>query len=193
MRALSPDLPVPAPVKTQLGHLATIGPPTSAPRRLEYGRRPHVTTAAATPCTPLTFILPSCPARHIVIITLPPAPPPQLYHYPNFHASRDGPRFTDELVHNLIRPTAWEAVMRIRCSKGLRISSFHGHFFNRSTDLLALPTCDPDKAFAVQISHEEAVVPTTVAYVQCALLYTNSNGERRIRCGAPGRGGWGLG
>ena len=29
--------------------------------------------------------------------------------------------------------------MRIRCSKGLRISSFHGHFFIRSTDLLALP------------------------------------------------------
>ena len=29
--------------------------------------------------------------------------------------------------------------MRIRCSKGLRISHFHGHFFIRSTDLLALP------------------------------------------------------
>ena len=29
--------------------------------------------------------------------------------------------------------------MRIRCSKGLRISAFHGHFFIRSSDLLALP------------------------------------------------------
>ena len=36
-------------------------------------------------------------------------------------------------------PAAWEGVMRIRCSKGLRISHFHGHFFIRSTDLLALP------------------------------------------------------
>ena len=40
--------------------------------------------------------------------------------------------------------------MRIRCSKGLRVSGFHGHFFIRSTDLLALPqvvsstlTCRP--------------------------------------------------
>jgi protein transport protein SEC24 len=33
----------------------------------------------------------------------------------------------------------------------------------------------------VQIAHEEAVVPGPVAYVQCALLYTSSNGERRIR------------
>lgn len=75
--------------------------------------------------------------------------------------------------------------MRIRCSKGLRISGFHGHFFIRSTDLLALPQVDPDKAFAVQIAHEENVVTAPVAYVQCALLYTSSNGERRIRWGQP--------
>ena len=35
--------------------------------------------------------------------------------------------------------------MRIRCSKGLRINAFYGHFFIRSTDLLALPACDTDK------------------------------------------------
>jgi hypothetical protein len=46
---------------------------------------------------------------------------------------------------NLSRETAWEAVMRIRCSKGLRIAAFFGHFFIRSTDLLALPACDVDK------------------------------------------------
>ena len=33
--------------------------------------------------------------------------------------------------------------MRIRCSKGIRINSFHGHFFIRSTDLLALPQVRP--------------------------------------------------
>ncbi|GLC34598.1 hypothetical protein PLESTB_001244000 [Pleodorina starrii] len=105
----------------------------------------------------------------------------ELYHYPGFMSQRDGPKLHSEVVHNLTRPTAWEAVMRVRCSKGLRISAFHGHFFNRSTDLLALPTCDPDKAFSMEIAHEEGVVQPGMAYVQCALLYTNSNGERRIR------------
>ena len=33
----------------------------------------------------------------------------------------------------------WEGVMRVRCSKGLSISQFHGHFFVRSIDLLSLP------------------------------------------------------
>lgn len=35
--------------------------------------------------------------------------------------------------------TGWEAVMRVRCSRGLRVSSFHGPMFVRSIDLLALP------------------------------------------------------
>jgi len=55
----------------------------------------------------------------------------QVYYYPAFHAGRDGPKLSAELHRNLTRPTAWEAVMRIRCSRGLKISSFHGHFFNR--------------------------------------------------------------
>jgi len=44
------------------------------------------------------------------------------------------------------------------------------------------PQVDPDKAFAVSISHDETVVQGPVAYMQCALLYTSSSGERRIRC-----------
>ena len=111
----------------------------------------------------------------------------QLYYYPGFHApdparpSRDARRLAAELRRNLTRPTGWEAVMRIRCSRGLRISAFHGHFFVRSTDLLALPQVDPDKAFAVQVAHEDAVVQGGAAFIQCALLYTASGGERRIR------------
>jgi protein transport protein SEC24 len=105
----------------------------------------------------------------------------QLYYYPGFASARDSARVAADVRHNLTRPTGWEAVMRIRCSKGLRISAFHGHFFVRSTDLLALPQVDPDKAFAVQIAHEEGVVQGPAAYIQCALLYTASCGERRIR------------
>ncbi|EFN54134.1 hypothetical protein CHLNCDRAFT_135519 [Chlorella variabilis] len=105
----------------------------------------------------------------------------QLYYYPGFAAERDGPKLQAELSRNLARETAWEAVMRIRCSKGLRISAFFGHFFIRSTDLLALPACDVDKSFSVEIAHEETLVTGQVAYLQAALLYTNSCGERRIR------------
>lgn len=93
----------------------------------------------------------------------------QVYYFPSFGAQRDGVKLKADLTHNLLRETGWEAVMRIRCSRGLRISSFHGHFFIRSTDLLALPVVDGDKAYAVQIAHEENVMPTQHAYVQVSV------------------------
>ena len=37
------------------------------------------------------------------------------------------------------------------------------------------------QTFAVEIVHDETLVTGQVAYLQAALLYTNSTGERRIR------------
>lgn len=41
----------------------------------------------------------------------------------------------------------------------------------RSTDLLALPAVDCDKAFAMQLSLEETLLTTSTVYFQVALLY----------------------
>lgn len=71
--------------------------------------------------------------------------------------------------------------MRIRCTKGLSIHTFHGNFFVRSTDLLSLANVNPDAGFAVQMSIEESLTDTSLACFQTALLYTSSKGERRIR------------
>ncbi|MBA0833154.1 hypothetical protein Goarm_017490 [Gossypium armourianum] len=105
----------------------------------------------------------------------------QVYYYPNFQSSIHGEKLRHELVRDLTRETAWEAVMRIRCGKGIRCTSYHGNFMLRSTDLLALPTVDCDKAYAVQLSLEETLLTTQTVYLQAVLLYTASCGERRIR------------
>lgn len=41
----------------------------------------------------------------------------------------------------------------------------------RSTDLLALPAVDCDKAFAMQLSLEETLLTSQTVYFQVALLY----------------------
>ncbi|XP_047095080.1 protein transport protein Sec24-like At3g07100 [Lolium rigidum] len=105
----------------------------------------------------------------------------QVYHYPAFHATTHGDKLNHELSRNLTRETAWESVMRVRCGKGVRFTTYHGHFMLRTTDLLALPAVDPDKAFAMQLSLEESLMTTQTVYFQVALLYTSSSGERRIR------------
>ena len=105
----------------------------------------------------------------------------QFYFYPAFFARKDGMKLRAEVTRNLTRETGWEAVMRVRMGKGLKCTNFHGHFMIRSNDLMALPTVDPDKAMHVDIGYEEQMVPHQVTYLQCALLYTTSYGERRIR------------
>ena len=104
-----------------------------------------------------------------------------VYHYPSFSDAVEGEKLSRDLQHNLTREQGWEAVMRVRASRGLRISSFLGHFFIRGTDLLALPNVDEDKAFAVEIAHEENAQNVSNCCLQAALLYTTSDGERRIR------------
>ncbi|KAI3693498.1 hypothetical protein L1987_76441 [Smallanthus sonchifolius] len=105
----------------------------------------------------------------------------QVYYYPSFHDAIHKDKLKHELARDLTRETAWEAVMRIRCGKGVRFTSYHGNFMLRSTDLLALPAVDCDKAYAMQFALEETLLTTQIVYFQVALLHTSSSGERRIR------------
>ncbi|CAL8265867.1 unnamed protein product [Merluccius merluccius] len=107
-----------------------------------------------------------------------------VYYYPSYHHQHNPSqveRFQKDLKRYLTRKIGFEAVMRIRCTKGLSIHTFHGNFFVRSTDLLSLPNVNPDAGFAVQMSIEENLVDMQVVSFQAALLYTSSKGERRIR------------
>lgn len=81
----------------------------------------------------------------------------------------------------LTRKVGFEAVMRVRCTRGLAIHTFHGNFFVRSTDLLSLPNVNPDAGFGMQITYEESLAECKSVCFQAALLYTSSKAERRIR------------
>ncbi|XP_036974675.1 protein transport protein Sec24A isoform X2 [Acanthopagrus latus] len=107
-----------------------------------------------------------------------------IYYYPSYHHQHNPAQvecFQKDLKRYLTRKIGFEAVMRIRCTKGLSIHTFHGNFFVRSTDLLSLPNVNPDAGFAVQMSIEDNLDDMQVVSFQAALLYTSSKGERRIR------------
>ncbi|XP_062839070.1 protein transport protein Sec24B isoform X2 [Anolis carolinensis] len=107
-----------------------------------------------------------------------------IYYYPSFHHIHNpvqAEKLQKDLKRYLTRKIGFEAVMRIRCTKGLSIHTFHGNFFVRSTDLLSLANVNPDAGFAVQMSIEESLADTSLVCFQTALLYTSSKGERRIR------------
>lgn len=107
-----------------------------------------------------------------------------VYHYPGFHhqlGKLQVEKFGNDLKRYLTRKIGLEAVMRIRCTRGLTIHTFHGNFFVRSTDLLSLPNVSPDAGFGMQIAIDENLTDTNTVCFQAAVLYTATNGERRIR------------
>ena len=106
----------------------------------------------------------------------------ELYYYPGFHASTHQERFGNDLVRDLTRATGFESVMRVRCSKGVKISAFHGNLTMRAKDLLAIPCVHADSTYTVELQHDSAApIKGDTVYIQCALLYTTSGGDRRIR------------
>ncbi|KAF8251896.1 COPII component protein [Wilcoxina mikolae CBS 423.85] len=106
----------------------------------------------------------------------------QTWHYPGWNATRseDAIKFAREFSDHLSAEIALEAVMRVRATTGLRMQTFYGNFFNRSSDLCAFPAFPRDQGYVVEVAIDETLGSKFVC-MQTAVLHTTCNGERRIR------------
>ncbi|OUS46498.1 protein transport protein Sec24-like CEF [Ostreococcus tauri] len=104
-----------------------------------------------------------------------------LYRYPGFNVQQDFAQLHNDLRWNFIRPQGLEAVMRVRASTGLGVQDYSGFFAKRTVADIDLAAIDSDKTIAVTLRYEDKLVDGRDAYVQCALLYTTTTRERRIR------------
>ncbi|RMD41305.1 hypothetical protein DV735_g3837, partial [Chaetothyriales sp. CBS 134920] len=106
----------------------------------------------------------------------------QTFFYPGWNAARedDAFKFAHEFSDYLSTEIGLEAVLRVRATTGLRMSTFYGNFFNRSSDLCAFPAFPRDQAYVVEVAIDETITKSVVC-MQTAVLHTTCNGERRIR------------
>jgi protein transport protein SEC24 len=58
------------------------------------------------------------------------------------------------------------------------MASFHGNFFVRSTDLLAMPAVPQDQSYAIEIQIEESITAPFVVF-QTAVLHTTCYGQSK--------------
>lgn len=105
----------------------------------------------------------------------------EIYKYTYFQADIDGPRVISDLIKNISRPIAFDAVMRVRTSAGIRPTDFCGHFFMSNTTDMDLASITSEKAIGIEIKHDDKLPPEENVYIQVALLYTSCSGQRRIR------------
>lgn len=106
----------------------------------------------------------------------------QTFYYPHFDQKHPdlARKFAHELHAVLTSPISFEAVLRMRATRGIRPTSFHGNFFVRSSDLLALPSVPSDQSYMIECEIDEPL-HTHVAVLQSVVLHSTADGERRIR------------
>lgn len=105
----------------------------------------------------------------------------EVYKYTYFQADTDGKRLIEDIIKNVSRPIAFDSVMRVRSSAGIRATDFYGHYFMSNTTDVELASVDSSKSIAVEIKHDDKLSPEENVYLQVALLYTSCGGQRRLR------------
>lgn len=91
------------------------------------------------------------------------------------------------LLQRLVdRDCGYEAVLKVRCSAGLRVDKSFGNFYRSpqargAVDEMEFSVIDQDRSVSVTLAHDEPLAEGTDAYIQAALLYTRSDGIRCVR------------
>ncbi|KAG9313371.1 hypothetical protein JVU11DRAFT_5688 [Chiua virens] len=104
-----------------------------------------------------------------------------LFFHPRYNPARDQIVLASQLQRLVMRTAGYSCVMRLRCSHGLRVSKYYGNFQERSPTDLAFGVLDSDKAVSALIEHSRTLDELQYAYLQCAVLYTSVDGQRRVR------------
>ncbi|KAJ2702413.1 COPII coat Sec23p-Sfb3p heterodimer component [Coemansia sp. IMI 209128] len=105
----------------------------------------------------------------------------ELYSYPAFEGGRDGRRLMADVRADVQRAYGGSAVLRIRTSDGLRVDEHYGNLYMRNHVDVELAGVTSDSAIGALLQYDGKLDEKQDAYFQAALLYTTSDGQRRIR------------
>lgn len=105
-----------------------------------------------------------------------------IFKYSYFQADLDGERFIEDLKMTVLRSQAFDAILRVRTSTGIRPVDFYGNFYMANTTDVEMASIDSDSCVSLEIKHDDKLSESEGAYVQVAVLYTSVSGQRRLRC-----------
>lgn len=104
-----------------------------------------------------------------------------VHRMPLFKGANDGEKLVAEIKYCVQRVFGTDAMMRLRCSTGLRPTDFFGNFVMNNTQDVEMAGVDADTCVTIRIKHDDKLADNSDAHFQVALLYTTASGQRRIR------------
>ncbi|GFS08347.1 transport protein Sec24C [Elysia marginata] len=105
-----------------------------------------------------------------------------IFKYSYFQADLDGERFIEDLKMTVLRSQAFDAILRVRTSTGIRPVDFYGNFYMANTTDVEMASIDADSCVSLEIKHDDKLSESEGAFIQVAVLYTSISGQRRLRC-----------
>ena len=142
------------------------------------------TTAIECAKKQISFDLLMFPTNYCELITL-----GQLCHltngiqsvYFNYSPQNDALRLEVSLERSLLQLAGFGAILRMRCSPGVKIKSYSGHYLNQDPQDMDLAAVHSGSNFFVEFQHEGKIDHKGYTYFQSAMLFTTREGKRRVR------------
>jgi protein transport protein SEC24 len=113
--------------------------------------------------------------------SLPRATNGTIFMYPGFRSDLHGTKLHSELAGTLSAVHAYDGLLRVRVSGALTVDKYLGNIHMLNATDVSLPALDARTTVAAIIGHNEKQDESRESVIQCALLYTNAQGQRMIR------------
>lgn len=104
----------------------------------------------------------------------------QIYKYDFFMADTHGQRLCEDLKYAVEATAAFDAVMKVRTSTGIKPVDYLGNFNMYGNDV-EMAGLQKQSSLAIELKHEDKLNENSRVFIQMALLYTTLSGQRRIR------------
>ncbi|KAA8497733.1 Protein transport protein Sec24-like CEF [Porphyridium purpureum] len=108
----------------------------------------------------------------------------KVFYFPSFQFQESGDLLGRAWLRSLSAIRGFDAVLRVRTSRGIKVSHVYGHcYFPVSSELEGyMPVADADMALDVTFSVADRKDAVKEAAIQLAVLYTDiQTGQRRVR------------
>ncbi|CAH8598977.1 unnamed protein product [Heterobilharzia americana] len=138
-------------------------------------------TCVEVGCSVDLFLFPNAYTDIASLAEVPRITSGHLFKYNCFQADLQGHQFLADLQHTLRNLRAFNAVMRVRTSTGIRPVEFFGNCYLPNTTDVELAGVSADMAITVELRHDDKLQEGELVFIQVACLYTSISGQRRLR------------